>query len=76
MGQEHVLEKNDFKCLRCGHEWESKVQCPSMCPKCHSPNWDVSYNDVRINSPTEPSGTINLRRQIRKNRSNKKCPRK
>ncbi len=29
-----------FKCLRCGHEWPSKMDKPLVCPKCKSPYWD------------------------------------
>lgn len=27
-------------CLRCGNEWESKVEDPKYCPNCKSPAWD------------------------------------
>lgn len=27
-------------CLRCGNEWESKVESPKYCPNCKSPAWD------------------------------------
>ena len=28
------------KCLRCGNEWEPKVENPKCCPGCKSPAWD------------------------------------
>lgn len=29
-------------CLRCGHEWPSKLEKPLRCanPRCKSPYWD------------------------------------
>lgn len=30
-----------FKCLRCGHEWLSKLEHPVLCAKCHSAYWDI-----------------------------------
>ena len=29
-----------FKCLRCEHEWASKQDRPTVCPKCKTPYWD------------------------------------
>lgn len=28
-------------CLRCGHEWPSKLERVLTCAKCRSPYWDV-----------------------------------
>jgi len=28
------------KCLRCGHEWATRQEMPTICPKCKSPYWD------------------------------------
>jgi len=30
------------KCLRCGHEWPTRLEHPLRCanPKCKSPYWD------------------------------------
>jgi len=28
-------------CLRCGHEWEPKLEEPRQCPKCKSAYWNV-----------------------------------
>ena len=34
-----------WKCLRCGHEWQSKKKksklVPIQCPKCKSPRWQI-----------------------------------
>jgi transcription elongation factor Elf1 len=30
-----------FKCLRCGHEWLSKLEHPILCARCHSAYWDI-----------------------------------
>ena len=28
------------KCLRCGHEWPSRLErLPKVCPSCNSPYW-------------------------------------
>ena len=27
------------KCLKCGYEWESRVEMPKQCPACGSPYW-------------------------------------
>lgn len=30
------------KCLRCGHQWESRVlKRPASCPACKSYKWDI-----------------------------------
>jgi hypothetical protein len=28
-----------MKCLRCNHEWQSRVENPKRCPNCKSPYW-------------------------------------
>lgn len=31
-----------YKCERCGYEWvKRKEEKPRVCPKCHSPYWDI-----------------------------------
>ena len=44
-----------YKCLRCGHEWPSKQEHPTICPRCKSPYWDkeskASQWYVRVNMP-------------------------
>lgn len=27
-------------CLRCGHEWPTKLERPVRCAKCRTPYWD------------------------------------
>lgn len=29
------------KCLRCGHEWVSRIDNPLTCPRCKLYNWKV-----------------------------------
>lgn len=31
------------KCKRCGLEWESELDHPRACPKCHTYYWDEPY---------------------------------
>ena len=34
-------------CLRCGHKWvPRKPMYPRVCPKCHSPYWNVPPNTI------------------------------
>jgi len=28
------------KCLKCEHEWISRIDTPMQCPKCKSYNWN------------------------------------
>jgi predicted Zn-ribbon and HTH transcriptional regulator len=28
------------RCLRCGHEWRSRLARPTTCPQCRNPYWD------------------------------------
>ena len=28
------------RCVRCGHEWESVVEKPRVCPRCKSYEFD------------------------------------
>jgi predicted Zn-ribbon and HTH transcriptional regulator len=30
----------EFKCIRCGYEWLSRVEKPTACPKCKSYYWN------------------------------------
>jgi predicted Zn-ribbon and HTH transcriptional regulator len=35
-------EQNQYhqeNCLRCGHEWMTRVARPVQCPSCKSPYW-------------------------------------
>lgn len=27
------------KCKLCGHEWESRLECPLACPRCKRYDW-------------------------------------
>ena len=37
-----------YKCERCGHEWIPRMkENPRVCPKCHSPYWDVQRNNKK-----------------------------
>lgn len=29
------------RCLKCGHEWISRVQNPKACPNCQTRNWMI-----------------------------------
>jgi predicted Zn-ribbon and HTH transcriptional regulator len=29
-----------FQCLKCGHDWASRSERPTICPKCKSAYWD------------------------------------
>jgi len=29
-----------YKCLRCGYQWQPRIQHPQRCPKCNSPYWN------------------------------------
>lgn len=33
-------KSNTKTCLRCGHEWDSRVAKPKECPHCKSYKWD------------------------------------
>ena len=39
----------ELTCLRCDHQWFPRNGImgpnPKMCPKCHSPKWDVERID-------------------------------
>jgi predicted Zn-ribbon and HTH transcriptional regulator len=28
------------KCKRCGHDWATRQETPTICPKCKTPYWD------------------------------------
>jgi predicted Zn-ribbon and HTH transcriptional regulator len=38
-----------FKCLRCEHEWASKMDKPLVCPKCKSPYWNTPKKEEKGN---------------------------
>ncbi len=33
------------KCLRCGADWQTKLDRPRYCPICKSPRWDEPRRD-------------------------------
>jgi predicted Zn-ribbon and HTH transcriptional regulator len=35
----------DCKCLRCGYEWEARVNNPKECPQCKSREWSNQAGD-------------------------------
>lgn len=49
-----------MKCLRCSHEWMSKVKEPKRCPKCKSPYW----NKPKLPASSSNYGTQRLIAQI------------
>ena len=37
------IQKDGYKCGRCGHEWIPRTKIdeePLICPKCKSPYWN------------------------------------
>jgi len=39
--QTEIPERKAFRCKRCGWLWVSKLDNPVVCPKCHSPYWNI-----------------------------------
>jgi len=35
-----VSERKLYQCKRCKWQWMSRMDKPTVCPKCHSPYWD------------------------------------
>ena len=35
------IEINQVECKRCGHQWTPRRPVIRVCPKCHSPYFDV-----------------------------------
>jgi len=51
-----VNRKNNFKCVRCTHEWQARKKgaLPVRCPGCSSPAWNkarVKVNRRGANGP-------------------------
>ena len=40
-----------WNCLRCGHEWASKMVKPNLCPKCRSPYWETKRGTLKMGRP-------------------------
>ena len=41
-----IRGEKGYKCLRCNHIWKprkvnGKERVPIVCPKCHSPYWNI-----------------------------------
>ena len=36
-----ILKIKKLKCKRCEHEWVPRTEEVYLCPKCHSPKWNV-----------------------------------
>jgi Zn finger protein HypA/HybF involved in hydrogenase expression len=39
-----LIEVKGFVCERCSHKWisrENSTHVPIVCPKCHSPYWNI-----------------------------------
>ena len=32
-----------LECQRCGHQWYPRVKDVRVCPKCHTPYWDIPF---------------------------------
>lgn len=45
-------------CLRCSHEWPSKLEKSRTCAKCRSPYWDVAKGSVAEKITAEASPVI------------------
>lgn len=48
------MSVKDSKCLRCGHEWRSRIDQPRECPKCRRRTWTSPIN----NEVVQPKPTI------------------
>lgn len=43
-----MIEKNAFKCLRCGWLWINRKEgTPFRCPHCNSTQWNVAAENVK-----------------------------
>lgn len=60
-----MAELPQLHCLRCNHNWQSRIEDPAQCPKCHSYNWDTKPETVRIrNCPTVSYSNIASRQKV------------
>ena len=41
-------------CLRCYHDWDSRVVNPVVCPACHSPYWNTPRKKVSATKEPVP----------------------
>ena len=55
----NTQNRNLFKCERCGWEWFSTIEKPTVCAKCHNPYWNIPKekrdNSTDINSKQNKS---------------------
>jgi len=40
-----------WNCLRCNHQWASKMQKPRICPRCKSPYWAIPKGTLKMGRP-------------------------
>ena len=38
-----VRMPKQLTCKRCGHSWNPRVKEVRVCPKCHTPYWDIPF---------------------------------
>ena len=48
-------------CLRCGNEWEPKIEEPKYCPSCKSPLWNKEKVSARKAQEGLAKGVLSLR---------------
>lgn len=50
------MDRDDFqyfRCVRCGHVWQSALTRPSCCSKCKTNNFDKPRKSIEINTAAE-----------------------
>lgn len=40
-----LIRRWKCKCEKCGHEWESRMTNPKMCPNCKTTYWNEKKKD-------------------------------
>ena len=53
---------NSYTCLRCGHAWKFRTECPSQCPKCKSYDYDRPPTNAQRKGLAETTGIQNVKR--------------
>jgi len=41
-----IMHFKIYVCTRCRHEWPSKNENPTVCPKCKSPYWNKAKKET------------------------------
>ncbi len=61
-----MAESPELHCLRCNHNWVSRIsEPPAQCPKCHSYNWDIEPKVIRERiCPTGDYPNISARQRV------------